>query len=116
VVIGDVDRSFWSDVRKEAEGDTKVTFLSGRGFHHAWKSELRRLDGTTLLGIYEASKDFLGTDINSRFLDVPPPKGYDPLMLDREVRKAVEVVSALLDEKWKQETMNRRKSKRNLHT
>ena len=112
VVVGDLDRSFWTDVRREAEGDTKVTFVSQKGFHHAWKSELRRLDGASLLEIYEASKDFLGTDVNSKFLDFPRPKGYDPLMLDREVRNALEVVSGLLDQKLKENKSNRGRSRK----
>ncbi|MDG7013429.1 MAG: hypothetical protein JRN11_03010 [Nitrososphaerota archaeon] len=103
------DRVFWEDVKKEAEGDVKLTFLSDKGFHHSWKSELRRLDGPTLMAIYEASKDFLGADPNQRFLDFPPPKGYDPLAMDREVRKAVEVLGELLEEKWKEEGKGEKK-------
>ncbi len=99
---GEFDRTFWEDVKKEAEGDVKLTFVSRKGFHHAWKSELRRLDGEALMSVYEASKDFIGADPNQKFLDYPPPKGYDPLALDREVRKAVGVVSELLEEKWKE--------------
>lgn len=102
VVADAFDRTFWEDVKKEAEGDFKVTFVSEKGFHHAWKSELAKLDGRTLMSIFEASKDFLSSDPNQRFLDVSPPKGYDPLALEREVRKAVEAVGALLDEKWKE--------------
>ncbi|HEV2226372.1 MAG TPA: hypothetical protein VGR56_06160 [Nitrososphaerales archaeon] len=98
---GDFDRVFWEDVKKEAEGDVKLTFLSDKGFHHAWKSELARLDGTALMSIFEASKDFLSADPNQKFLDYPPPKGYDPLAMDREIRKAVGVIGELLAEKWK---------------
>ncbi len=98
---GDLDRVFWEDVKKEAEGDMKLTFLSDKGFHHAWKSELGRLDGPALMSIYEASKDFLSADPNQKFLDYPPPKGYDPLAMDRELRKAVGVIGELLAEKWK---------------
>jgi hypothetical protein len=100
VVPGDLDRVFWEDVKKEAEGDLKLTFLSEKGFHHEWKSELRKLDGPALMSIYESSKDFLGADPNQRFLDYPPPKGYDPLAMDRELRKGVGVIEALLAEKW----------------
>ena len=100
---GDVDRAFWEDVKKEAEGDVKLTFLSDRGFHHAWKSELRKLDGPSLMSIYESSKDFLSADPNQRFLDYPPPKGFDPLALDRELKKAVGVIGELLAEKWGEE-------------
>jgi hypothetical protein len=103
VVPGDVDRAFWEDVKKEAEGDVKLTFMSDKGFHHAWKSELARLEGPALMTIYERTKDFLGADPNQKFLDFPPPKGYDPLAMDRELRKAVSVVGDLLEEKWKSE-------------
>ena len=101
VAKGDIDRVFWEGVRKEAEGDMKLTFLSDKGFHHAWKSELARLDGSALMSIYEASRDFLSADPNQKFLDYPPPKGYDPLAMDREIRKAVAVIGELLAEKWK---------------
>ena len=97
---GEVDRVFWESVKKEAEGDVKLTFLSEKGFHHAWKSELSRLDGPVLMSIYESSKDFLNADPNQKFLDFPPPKGYDPLAMDRELRKSVTVIGELLAEKW----------------
>ena len=99
----DFDRVFWEDVKKEAEGDVKLTFLSDRGFHHGWKSQLERLDGPALMSIYEASKDFIGADPNQKFLDYPPPKGYDPLAMDRELKKAVAVIGELLAQKWKAE-------------
>ncbi len=97
---GDFDRAFWEDVKKEAEGDVKLTFLSEKGFHHAWKSGLEKLDGPALMSIYESSKDFLSADPNQKFLDYPPPKGFDPLAMDRELRKAIGVIGELLAEKW----------------
>ena len=100
----DIDRVFWEDVKKEAEGDVKLTFLSEKGFHHAWRSELGRLDGPALMSIYEASKDFLNADPNQKFLDYPPPRGYDPLAMDRELKKAVGVIGELLSERWRQES------------
>jgi hypothetical protein len=100
---GEVDRAFWEDIKKEAEGDVKLTFLSEKGFHHAWKSELRRLDGPALMSIYESSRDFISADPNQKFLDYPPPRGYDPLAMDRELRKAVGVIGDLLAEKWDSE-------------
>jgi hypothetical protein len=103
VVAGDFDKAFWEDVKKEAEGDVKLTFVSEKGFHHAWKSELEALDGRALMSIYESSKDFMGADANQKFLDYPPPKGYDPLAMDREVKKAVTIIGELLAEKWKSE-------------
>lgn len=103
VVAGDFDRDFWEDVKKEADGDVKLTFMSDKGFHHSWKSELSKLNGRALMVIYESSKDYLSSDPNQKFLDFPPPKGYDPLAMDREVRKAVTVIGELLAEKWKEE-------------
>ncbi|MDG6901563.1 MAG: hypothetical protein JRM80_06335 [Nitrososphaerota archaeon] len=103
VSAGEFDRVFWEDVKKEAEGDVKLTFLSDKGFHHAWRSELEKLDGPALMSIYESSKDFLNADPNQKFLDFPPPKGYDPLAMDRELKKAVGVIGDLLSEKWREE-------------
>ena len=97
---GDFDRTFWEDVMKEAEGDVKVTFVSEKGFHHGWKSELARLSGPSLMSIYESSKDFVNSDPNQKFLDVTPPKGYDPLMMEREVRKAIKEIEGLLSQAW----------------
>jgi len=97
------DRQFWEDVKKEAEGDVKLTFVSDRGFHHSWRSEVSRLDTRALMNIYESSKDFLNADPNQRFLDFPPPTGFDPLATEREVRKAVEVVRSLLEGRWAKE-------------
>jgi hypothetical protein len=56
-VVGDpFDAVFWQDVKKEAEGDTKVTFISEKGVHHAWKSDLGKLNGPSLLAIFEATR------------------------------------------------------------
>jgi hypothetical protein len=103
VTAGEFDKVFWQDVKKEAEGDVKLTFLSDKGFHHQWKSELQRLDGRALMSIFESTKDFIGADPNQKFLDYPPPKGYDPLAMDRELKKAVKVIGEVLAEKWKEE-------------
>src|SRR5712692_9622119 len=111
VIPGDFDKSFWEDVKKEAEGDVKVTFVSEKGFHHAWKSELQALDGRALMSIYESSKDFMGADANQKFLDYPPPKGYDPLAMDREVQKAVMIIGELLAEKWKAEELSKKEER-----
>jgi hypothetical protein len=101
VTAGDIDRMFWEGVKREAEGDLKLTVISDKGFHHVRKSELQRLDGRALMAIYESSRDFLEADPNEKFLDYPPPKGYDPLAMNREVRKAVVILRGLLEDKWK---------------
>ena len=93
---------FWRSVREEAEGNVKVTFVSGKGFHHAWRSDLKKLDGPTLLAIFESCKDFMNLDPNARFLQYDAPKNYDPLAMQREIAKAVVVVGNLIEEKWKE--------------
>ncbi len=107
---GSFDRAFWESVKKEAEGDFKLTVVSDKGFHHVWRSDLLKLDGRSLMALYESSRDFLGMDPNQKFLDFPPPKGYDPLAMDREVRKAVAALRELLEGK-EQEQAKRNSSK-----
>jgi hypothetical protein len=103
IVEDEASMVFWKSVREEAEGNVKVTFVSGKGFHHAWRSDLRKMDGPTLLTIYDSCKDFLNLDPNARFLQYDAPKNYDPLAMQREIAKAVVVVGNLLEEKWKAE-------------
>lgn len=103
VVEEPVSLDFWKSVREEAEGNIKVTFISGKGFHHAWRSDLRKFDGETLLAIYESCKEFLNLDPNARFLQYDAPRNYDPLAMQREIAKAVVVIGNLLEEKWKEE-------------
>lgn len=107
VVEDPASTEFWKSVREEAEGNIRVTFVSGKGFHHSWRSDLRKLDGPTLLGIYESCKDFMNLDPNARFLQYDAPKNYDPLAMQREIAKAVVVVGNLLEEKWKEEKRER---------
>jgi len=98
-----VSRDFWRSIREEAEGNVKVTFVSEKGFHHSWRSDLRKLDGPTLLAIFESCKAFLDLDPSSRFLEYNTPKNYDPLAMQREISRAVTVVGSLLEEKWREE-------------
>jgi hypothetical protein len=103
LVEDDASLVFWKSVREEAEGNVRVTFVSGKGFHHSWRSDLKKLDGPTLLTIFESCKDFMNLDPNARFLQYDAPKNYDPLAMQREIAKAVVVVGNLLEEKWKEE-------------
>jgi hypothetical protein len=82
-----VSADFWKSIREEAEGNVKVTFVSEKGFHHSWRSDLRKLDGATLLSLYESSKDFLSLDPNARFLEYKTPKNYDPLAMQEKGSK-----------------------------
>jgi hypothetical protein len=98
-----ISADFWRSVREEAEGNVKVTFVSEKGFHHSWRSDLKKLDGATLLSLFESCKSFLSLDPSARFLEYNTPKNYDPLAMQREISKAVVVLGALLEEKWKEE-------------
>jgi hypothetical protein len=101
VVEVDSDLAFWRNVKEEAEGNVKVTFVTDKGFHHAWRSDLEKLDGPSLLAIFESCKRFLNLDPNARFLEYSPPKNYDPLAMQREISKAVTVINSILEKKWK---------------
>src|SRR5271169_324749 len=103
VIEVDTDLAFWRNVKEEAEGNVKVTFVTDKGFHHAWRSDLEKLDGPSLLAIFESCKRFLNLDPNARFLEYAPPKNYDPLAMQREISKAVTVINSILEKKWKRE-------------
>ena len=77
--------------------------MSGKGFHHAWRSDLKKFDGPTLLAIYESCKDFMNLDPNARFLQYDAPKNYDPLAMQREIARPSWWSGNLLEEKWKEE-------------
>jgi len=99
----DTDFAFWRNVKEEAEGNVKVTFVTDKGFHHSWRSDLEKLDGPSLLAIFESCKRFLNLDPNARFLEYSPPKNYDPLAMQREISKAVTVINSILEKKWKRD-------------
>lgn len=101
------DLNFWRGVKQEAEGNVKVTFVTEKGFHHSWRSELEKLDGASLLAIFESCKHFLNLDPNARFLEYSPPKNYDPLAMQREITKAVTVISSILEKKYGKEGTGR---------
>ncbi len=103
MVAADDDLAFWRNVKQEAEGNVKVTFVTDKGFHHAWRSDLEKLDGPSLLAIFESCKRFLNLDPNARFLEYSPPKNYDPLAMQREISKAVTVINSILEKEGKQE-------------
>jgi hypothetical protein len=80
-----------------------VTFVSDKVFHHAWRSDLEKMDGPSLMAVFESCKQFLNLDPNARFLQYSPPKNYDPLAMQREITKAVTVINSILESKWKHE-------------
>ncbi len=100
----EVDKNLWEDIYHDSQGDEKVTFVRDNGFYHCRKSDLERMDGTALMAIFETSKKFLDFDMYKPYLNSKPPVGYDPMALQRQVKRAVELVQEILQKRWVQET------------
>ena len=62
------------------------------------------MDGTALMEIFETSKKFLDFDMYKPYLDSKVPVGYDPMALQGQVKRAVDIIQAILQKKWVQGT------------
>ena len=100
----EVDKNLWEDIYHDSHGDEKVTFVRDNGFYHCRKSDLEQMDGIALMAIFETSKKFLDFDLYKPYLDSKPPVGYDPMVLQRQVKRAVELIQEILQKKWAEET------------
>jgi len=100
----EVDRNLWEDMYHDSHGDEKVTFVRDNGFYHCRKSDLEKMEGTALMAIFETSKKFLDFDMYKPYLGSKPPVGYDPMALQRQVKRAVDLIQEILQKKWAQET------------
>ena len=98
----DVDRNLWEDIYHDSFGDEKVTFARDNGFYHCRKSDLEGMESTALMSIFETSKKFLDFDMYKPYLNSKAPVGYDPMALQRQVKRAVDLIQAILHERWKQ--------------
>jgi len=96
----EVDRNLWEDIYHDSHGDEKVTFVRDNGFYHCRKSDLEAMDGPALMSIYETSKKFLDFDMYKRYLDSKTPVGYDPMALQRQVKRAIELIQEIMRRKW----------------
>ena len=45
----------------------------------------------------------LWEDMYKRYLNTKVPVGYDPMALQRQVKRAMELIEVILEEKWRQE-------------
>ena len=99
----EVDRSLWEDMYNDSVGNEKITFARDDGLYHCRRSDLESMDGPALLSIFETSKKFLHFDMYKRYLNTKPPVGYDPMALQRQVKRAMELIEVILEEKWRQE-------------
>ena len=98
----EVDKNLWEDIYHDSQGDEKVTFVRDDGFYHCRKSDLEEMDGTALMAIFETSKKFLDFDMYKPYLGSKAPVGYDPMALQRQVKRAVELIQTILEKKWDQ--------------
>ena len=100
----EVDKNLWEDIYHDSKGDEKVTFVRDDGFYHCRKSDLEGMDSTALMAIFETSKKFLDFDMYKPYLASKTPVGYDPMALQRQVKRAVELIQEILEKKWVQRT------------
>ncbi len=99
----EVDRNLWEDVYNDSIGNEKITFARDDGFYHCRRSDLEKMESPALMAIFETSKKFLDFDMYRRYLDTKPPVGYDPMALQRQVKRAVDLIQEIFDDRWKKE-------------
>ncbi len=99
----EVDRNLWEDMYNDSVGNEKVTFARDIGLYHCRRSDLEAMDSPALMSIFETSKKFLDFDMYKRYLNTKPPAGYDPMALQRQVKRALELIQEILEKRWQQE-------------
>jgi len=102
----EVDRSLWEDVYNDSVGNEKITFARENGFYHCRRSDLEGMDSPALMNIFETSKKFLDFDMYRRYLDTKPPVGYDPMAMQRQIKRAVELIQEILRQRYEKEADN----------
>ena len=100
----DLDKNLWEDIYLDTMGDEKVTFARDDGFYHCRKSDLEKMESPALMAIFETSKKFLYFDTYKRYLGSRPAVGYDPMALQRQVKRAVDLIQSILDKRWREES------------
>jgi hypothetical protein len=100
----DLDRNLWEDIYHDSFGDEKVTFVRDNGFFHCRKTDLENMASDALMSIFETSKKFLDFDMYKPYLNSKTPVGYDPMALQRQVKRSIELIQEILDKRWKQGT------------
>jgi len=100
ILESEVDRNLWEDVYNDSIGNEKVTFARDNGFYHCRKSDLEKMESPALMAIFETSKQFLDFDMYRKYLDTKPPVGYDPMALQRQVKRAVDIIREILENRW----------------
>jgi len=112
IVSGDskeneVDKNLWEDVYNDSIGNEKITFVRDNGFYHCRRADLDNMDSTALMEIFETSRKFLDFDIYRRYLDSKPPVGYDPMAMQRQIKRAISLIEQVLKVRWEKEDPNK---------
>jgi hypothetical protein len=100
----EVDKNLWEDIHNDAYGNEKITFARDDGFYHCRRSDLELMESSALMSIFESSRKFLDFDMYKRYLDTKPPVGYDPMALQRQVKRAIELIQEILKQRWVKES------------
>lgn len=100
----EVDKNLWEDIHNDSFGNEKITFAREDGFYHCRRSDLQLMESSALMSIFESSKKFLDFDMYKRYLDTKPPVGYDPMAMQRQIKRAIELVQEILDQRWEKES------------
>ncbi len=99
-VENEIDRNLWEDVYNDSVGNEKITFVRDNGFYHCRRDDLDKMDSPALMAIFETSKKFLDFDMYRRYLDSKPPVGYDPMAMQRQIKRAVDLIEQILKQRW----------------
>ena len=101
-IESEVDKNLWEDIHNDAFGNEKITFARDDGFYHCRRSDLELMESQALMSIFESSKKFLDFDMYKRYLDSKAPVGYDPMALQRQVKRAMELIQDILKKRWEE--------------
>lgn len=104
----EVDRALWEDVYHDSIGDEKITFARDEGFYHCRKSDLEKMESSALMSVFESSRRFLDYDMYKRYLESKPPVGYDPMALQRQVKRAMNMIEQILKTRFERESIGER--------
>jgi hypothetical protein len=100
----EVDKNLWEDIHNDSVGNEKITFARDDGFYHCRRSDLELMESSALMSIFESSKKFLDFDMYKRYLDSKPPVGYDPMAMQRQIKRATELIQEILKQRWMNES------------
>ena len=100
----EVDKNLWEDIHNDSFGNEKITFARDDGFYHCRRTDLELMESSALMSIFESSKKFLDFDMYKPYLNTKPPVGYDPMALQRQVKRAIELIQEILNQRFKKES------------